>query len=275
MKLNASLLIIMLLFAGFLAAQSPWQSVTAADITFEYRVSADAATLEGKLTSETTGWIAVGFNPSSVMRNANIVIGYVNGTGPQIRDDWGTSNTSHAADTSLGGTSNVSLLQGTEAAGITQLHFSIPLVSGDQYDQAMMINQSYPIILARGANGADNYTRMHADADFAQISLLAPVSLQDEYISGANRILGNYPNPFNPSTTISYQSSTKHPARLKIFNQRGQLVYAKETEPSKTGLGSFVWDGRDLQGIGCPSGVYQVVLESPEGYSRHRITLMK
>jgi len=275
MKLNASLLIIMLLISGVLAAQSPWQSVTAADITFEYRVLDDGATLEGKLTGETTGWVAVGFNPSSVMRNANIIIGYVSGTNAQIRDDWGTSNTSHASDTSLGGTSNVSLMQGTEAAGITMLHFSIPLASGDQYDQALMVNQSYPIILARGANGADNYTGMHADADFAQISLLAPVSVQDENISGANRILGNYPNPFNPSTTISYQSSPKQPGRIMIYNQRGQLVYMKNIEPGKTGPGSFVWDGQDLKGRGCPSGVYQVVLENPEGYSRHRITLMK
>lgn len=267
--------LMLLLSLGALFAQSPWQSVTVADVTFEYRVLADGTTLEGKLTGETTGWVAVGFNPTSVMRNANIIIGYVSGTTAQIRDDWGNSNTSHVSDVSMGGSSNVTLIQGTEAAGVTMLNFTIPLNSGDQYDQALAVNQSYPIILARGANGADNYTGMHADADFAQISLIAPVSLQDDYIIGANRILGNYPNPFNPSTTISYQAGPKQPNRLKIYNQKGQLVYKVELAPAKNGEGSVKWNGQDLQGKICPSGIYSVILESPEGNSRHRITLMK
>jgi len=273
MKLHVLLILIMSGVMSTLAAQSPWQSVTAAGVTLEYRVLADAATLEAKLTGQTTGWVAVGFNPTSVMQNANFIIGYVSGTNAQIRDDWGTSNTSHASDTSLGGTSNVSLTTGTESGGSTMLHFTIPLNSGDQYDRPLAVNQSYQIILARGT--ADNYTGMHSDANYAQISLLAPVSLQDEYIIGANRILGNYPNPFNPSTTISYQAGTKQPSRLKIFNQKGQLVFKQELMPSKTGEGSIKWNGMDKQGKACPSGIYTVQLESPEGNSQHRITLMK
>ncbi len=267
------LFLMLLLSLGVLNAQSPWQSVTSAGVTLEYRVLADAATLEAKLTGQTTGWVAVGFNPTSVMQNANFIIGYVSGTNAQIRDDWGTSNTTHASDTSLGGTSNVSLTTGTETGGSTMLHFTIPLNSGDQYDRPLAVNQSYQIILARGSS--DNYTGMHTDANYAQINLLAPVALQDDYLIGANRIIGNYPNPFNPTTTIRYQGTGISPNQLRIYNQKGQLVFDTELSTTKNGEGSFIWNGLDRQAKACPSGIYTVVLENSLGKSVHRLTLMK
>lgn len=277
MKHSYLLIITMLSLAFALSAQSPWQSVTAANVTLEYRILAGGETLECKLMGETTGWVAVGFNPTSVMRNANIIIGFVSGGTASIRDDWGTSNTSHSADTSLGGTSDVALIEGMETAGITTLHFTIPLSTADQYDRPMMVGQTYPIILARGSNNADNYTGMHAGADFAQISLVAPVSNEDSHNGTLSpvRILGNYPNPFNPNTSIRYSVDKAGLTSLQIYNSRGQLVLNKSLEASKAGEGVFAWNGLDNRGKTCPSGIYTVRLQSGESWSKHRITLMK
>lgn len=277
MKHSYLILTILLSLTFSLFAQSPWQTVSAADITLEYRILAGGETLECKLIGETSGWVAVGFNPSSVMRDANIIIGYVSGDNTMIRDDWGTTNTSHVADTSLGGSSDVTLIEGMEAVGVTTLHFTLPLSTSDQYDRPLMAGQSYPIILARGANNADNFTGMHADADFAQISLLAPVSNEDSHIGSLSqtRILGNYPNPFNPNTNIKYFMEKAASLSLKIYNSRGQLVLDKPLENSKAGEGVFSWNGLDSQGKSCPSGIYTVLLQSGENLSKHRITLMK
>jgi len=254
-----------------LAAQSIWQSVSAADIVFEYRITADGENLECKLTGETTGWVAVGFNPTSVMRNANIIIGYVNIGGAMLRDDWGNSNTSHVADTSLGGSSDVLIVDANETAGQTMLHFIIPLNSGDTYDQPLSAGQSYPIILARGANGADNFTGMHADADFATINLLAPVSNEDNALIGSPvlSISGIYPNPFNPQTTVSFHAPKHEEVLVQIFNQRGQLIHTAKQQASRT-ENKYVWKADNVA-----SGKYQVVLSSKGITASKMVTLIK
>lgn len=268
-----SILITMLaLISGLIAlplmAQSDWQSVSAANITFEYRVSQNSQELEGKLTGQTTGWVAVGFNPTSVMRNANIIIGYVSGDTPQIRDDWGNSNTSHVSDLSMGGTSNVTLISGTESAGTTVLQFSIPLDSGDQYDRPLSIGQSYPIILARGANSADNYTGMHADAGVAQISLIGPVSTDDP-LAPVQSGLSAYPNPFRGSTTIKYRLADSAGAVLYVYNTRGQLVQTHRLDHSR-GDHELSWNP-----AGLADGVYLLRLQSSQGISTGRVTVLR
>lgn len=261
-------LLVMLALLLPLAAQSDWQTVTAANITFEYRVSQDSQELEGRLTAQTTGWVAVGFNPTSVMRNANIIIGYVSAGNPAIRDDWGNSNTTHVSDTSLGGTSNVTIISASETGGTTVLHFSIPLNSGDQYDRALAIGQSYPIILARGANGADNYTGMHADAGTAQINLIGPVSNDDPLVPVRGG-LSAYPNPFRGSTTLRFSKADAGEAVLSVYNTRGQLVERLRIE---RGMGEqeLIWNP-----AGLTEGIYLLKLQSSSGVSSGRVTVLR
>ena len=48
----------------------------------------------------------------------------------------------------------------------------------------------------------------------------------DDLISTTNKLIGNYPNPFNPSTTISFELNTENTedTKLMIYNLRGQKV---------------------------------------------------
>jgi len=71
----------------------------------------------------------------------------------------------------------------------------------------------------------------------------------DTYIS-------NHPNPFNPSTTISYSlaDNIKNP-KIEIYNIKGQLVRALEL-PEEQGANTVNWDGRNKQDNPVSSGVY-------------------
>ncbi|MDD4310707.1 MAG: T9SS type A sorting domain-containing protein [Candidatus Cloacimonetes bacterium] len=260
-----------------LLAQSAWQTTSADGVAFEYRTSADGLSLEGKLNAETSGWVGVGFNPTNVMQGANFIIGYVSNGNPSIRDDWGTSATTHASDLSLGGSSDVTIIEGTEAGGITSLHFTLPLVTEDSFDRPLMPGQSYPIILARGSNGTDNFTGGHAGAGFAEVSILtAPVSNEDNLATQAiTQIRGNYPNPFNGVTTIKYFQSKAAPLRISIYNLRGQLVYLQEHANKAAGEAEFTWNANDSISQPSANGIYLVRLESPTGYSTHRISLIR
>lgn len=155
------------LLAAGAFAQS-WQEITVEGFTLRW-ATVSGGNLSVELNAPTTGWVAVGFDPSQMMKDANIIIGYVSSGTPSIRDDFGVQFTSHAADTGLGGTDDVTVDGGFETGGSTEIHFTIPLNSMDMYDKELVPGSSYGIILARGANGQDDFTSPHAVVTTATI----------------------------------------------------------------------------------------------------------
>lgn len=75
-------------------------------------------------------------------------------------------------------------------------------------------------------------------------------------------IQNNYPNPFNPATTISYSVSEPGQTKLSVFNTKGKLILVLVDEYKGSGSYSAFWDGKDTKGNEVPSGLYYSVLES-------------
>jgi hypothetical protein len=143
-----------------------FESISSAGVSFYWKIVGD--NLEGILEAETTGWIAVGFDPSSMMKDANFIIGYVEDGEAYIRDDWGNGATSHKSDEDLGGSNNVEILGGSEANGKTTLRFRIPLDSGDSYDKPIEPGTTYTVLFAYGVS--DDFRGMHRSRGKAQIT---------------------------------------------------------------------------------------------------------
>ncbi len=160
------------LFIAFTVASpaSAYFEKTVQGITYGTQVAGDR--LQVKVACPTTGWVAIGFEPSKWMADANILIGYVKPDGTAaVRDDFGVSKTSHKADTALGGTSDVADVSGTESGGVTTLFFSIPLDSGDAKDVALPIGKNVSVILACGKKGKDDFTSMHDQVAYDSFTL--------------------------------------------------------------------------------------------------------
>ncbi|MDP8202806.1 MAG: T9SS type A sorting domain-containing protein [Candidatus Tenebribacter burtonii] len=70
-----------------------------------------------------------------------------------------------------------------------------------------------------------------------------------------NYNLTNYPNPFNPSTTISFNLTTEitEDMKIQIFNSKGQNINQFSIFNDQS---SITWDGTNSIGKSCPSGVY-------------------
>jgi len=66
----------------------------------------------------------------------------------------------------------------------------------------------------------------------------------------------NYPNPFNPSTTISYTLPQAGKVTLKIFDIRGREVAALVNMEMPAGIHTVAWNGTDGLGINVTSGIY-------------------
>ncbi len=134
-----------------------YKEITTAQITFKWTIS--EGNLYVILSAPTDGWVSVGFDPTRMMKDANIIIGYVKGTEVVIDDQFGIRTTSHKPDTELGGTNDVTILGGSDTGGITTLRFSIPLDSGDTFDRKIEKGNEYTILVAYGAR--DNLTSYH------------------------------------------------------------------------------------------------------------------
>lgn len=70
-----------------------------------------------------------------------------------------------------------------------------------------------------------------------------------------------FPNPFNPSTTISYQIPEAGRVRLRLYDMLGQLVTTLVDREVAAGKHSVVWDGRNERGEFVATGVYLYRME--------------
>jgi len=85
----------------------------------------------------------------------------------------------------------------------------------------------------------------------------------------------NYPNPFNPSTMISYSVPTDGVVSLYIYNARGQLVNTLVSEHKNRGNYQVVWQGRDMSGRSVASGLYFTRLVTGGKFISNKMLLMK
>lgn len=85
----------------------------------------------------------------------------------------------------------------------------------------------------------------------------------------------NAPNPFNPSTVISFTLAESGPAELQVFNLRGQNVRRLVAGSLESGDHSVTWDGRDDGGARVPSGVYFYKLRAGDFEGMQRMVLLK
>ena len=77
------------------------------------------------------------------------------------------------------------------------------------------------------------------------------------------KLKGNYPNPFNPETTITFTLNTDQPLNVKllIYNVKGQKLNTLVNEHLETGEHSVIWNGTDQNNKQVSSGVYFYQLE--------------
>ena len=94
----------------------------------------------------------------------------------------------------------------------------------------------------------------------------------DEYIlPNEHKLLNAYPNPFNPSTSISFQVAEDSYVALNVYNIYGQLVENIVKQEFINGYYSFDWDARDYG-----SGIYFIRLNiDNKYYETKKVVLVK
>ncbi len=118
------------------------------------------------------------------------------------------------------------------------------------------LNNGYPYL---------NYPNSVANDDIVIIPSLNSIAL----------LKNAYPNPFNPSTTLSFELSSPEIVKIDIYNVKGQLVKSLVKGSYNTGIHSMVWDGKDNKGYSSCSGVYFYKMQAGKNSQTKKMMLMK
>jgi hypothetical protein len=87
--------------------------------------------------------------------------------------------------------------------------------------------------------------------------------------------LANYPNPFNPRTTLRFHLERSAFTQVEIFDLAGRRIRSLHAGELTAGAHDLAWDGRAGDGSWCPSGVYLATVQALGRTESLRMTLAK
>ena len=93
---------------------------------------------------------------------------------------------------------------------------------------------------------------------------------EDSYTPSSFKLLPAYPNPFNPSTNITYSIPESQIVKLSIYDIMGREVEMLENTYKENGTYTIIWDA-----VGFASGIYYVKLASGNLLETQKVMLIK
>ena len=133
-------------------------------------------------------------------------------------------------------------------------------------------NEGYPS--SWGSDTAPYYFSHFAPLDTAADTTVSIVE-HETYIPEQINLLGNYPNPFNPSTTISFVLENADIITIDVFNLLGQKVRTLYSGNASRGMNKIKWDGKDDFNMPVESGVYLYTLTTANTSMSNKMILLK
>ncbi|NOG45896.1 MAG: T9SS type A sorting domain-containing protein [Calditrichaeota bacterium] len=85
----------------------------------------------------------------------------------------------------------------------------------------------------------------------------------------------NYPNPFNPSTNISFKLNTPSKVKINIFDVAGNFVISLANKMLKPGSYKFNWDGKNSSKTNVSSGIYFYQISTANQVETKRMILIR
>ena len=124
----------------------------------------------------------------------------------------------------------------------------------------------------------ENVWEISSDNNNGYPTLKQVTTLSDkDYLIPINKFLlyANYPNPFNPLTTISFEIKIASDVVIDIYNVRGQLVKTLLNDRFPIGKHSVEWNGTDDNGKSVSSGVYFYQMRVGDFVQSRRMVMLK
>lgn len=112
-------------------------------------------------------------------------------------------------------------------------------------------------------------------SNVASVSPVVPVGNHDAVLPARYDLHANYPNPFNPTTTIRYDLKAETRVTLRVFNLLGQEVRTLVDGRESAGYKMVEWDGKNNHGRTVSTGIYLYRLEAGEFVKTRKMMMLK
>jgi hypothetical protein len=119
-------------------------------------------------------------------------------------------------------------------------------------------------------NDQDTMAVLYANIPYSMIT-----SVENEPLPAQFEILANYPNPFNPSTTVTFDVARRGAVSLVVYDVLGREVRTLVNDVLESGLHEVRWDGRNDGALPATSGVYIARLSTVSGSRTISMLLLK
>jgi len=146
----------------------------------------------------------------------------------------------------------------------------------DSYDQNPVWTfneQGYYTVTLTSSNAYNEDTNIKED----YIQVAGYVSVDEDEMLTPSQLIGNYPNPFKLTTTISFSTTENtENTELAIYNLVGQKVRSLINQNMEAGQHSVIWDGTDDSGKKVSGGIYFYQLKVGKNiFESKRMMLLK
>ena len=113
-------------------------------------------------------------------------------------------------------------------------------------------------------------------ADIFVAKLFSGTNIGDDFnITPTLQYFSNYPNTYNPTTTISFSTPVVCNRDLSVYNIKGQKVKTLVNDVLHAGEHSIIWDGRDYNQQTVSSGIYFYKLKSGDFQKVRKMILLR
>jgi len=132
--------------------------------------------------------------------------------------------------------------------------------------------------LIANADGFDEVSQLFEQEGLITVTnlqLTSPLSVDMENLPSTVSLARNYPNPFNPSTNISFTLETDQNVRLVIYDVLGKKIAELTNNHYSAGTHIVRWNGVNQYGLTVSSGVYIYSLISETGTISQKMLLTK
>ncbi|MEE8577749.1 MAG: T9SS type A sorting domain-containing protein, partial [candidate division Zixibacteria bacterium] len=163
---------------------------------------------------------------------------------------------------------------------INRRHFLIGPAATDSVsvEQTLLSDGQISIMIAdmAGSSGDQMFMLYRSVMDV----VYTPADPTDISDGGPNNPLSfslkaNYPNPFNPTTTIEYSLAEQSNVRVEVVNLVGRVVKTLVDESMSAGEHSVIWNGQTSSGSRAASGVYFYRIVTDEYVASRKMVLLK
>jgi len=106
-------------------------------------------------------------------------------------------------------------------------------------------------------------------------AFIDPLTDNDVVGLAVTKLSGNYPNPFNPTTSIVYEMASNGYVVIDVYNNKGQKIRSLVNGERGAGLHKVVWDGIDDSEVSVSSGIYFYRMSAGEYVGVKKMLLLK